>query len=168
MPAPTTTVDTKHVTDRRKLAFRSIADLNADIAALVAAERAGTLRASGNWTLGQAFGHLAFWINAPFDGYPPDLNPPWFVKLLLRLMKKRYMTALPAGVRIPNIPGGTKGIDPLTTQEGLSRITAALSRLQSRPPERPNLIFGPLSHEEWITMHLRHAELHLSFFHPTA
>jgi len=39
-----------------------------------------------------------------------------------------------------------------------------MERLRAGPPARPNVIFGPLTHDEWIQLHLRHAELHLSFF----
>src|SRR5262245_1336626 len=163
----TTAVDTGKVTDRRAIRFNSPADLRADISRIAAAERAGKLRRTGNWTSGQTFGHLGSWIDFAYDGYPPDLRPPWFVKLVLKMMKGRFMRGpLPAGKRIPGIEGGTKACDPCSLDDGLQRLTRAWDRLEKGPPSRPNIIFGALSHEDWVRLHLRHAELHLSFLHP--
>jgi hypothetical protein len=32
-------------------------------------------------------------------------------------------------------------------------------------PAGPNPVLGKLSHQDWIKLNLRHAELHQSFFH---
>ncbi|HYE60651.1 MAG TPA: DUF1569 domain-containing protein [Phycisphaerales bacterium] len=155
-------VDTSKI-DRRKVRYASPADLHADVAKLVAADRAGTLTACGNWTLGQALGHLATWINFAYDGYP--IKPPFFVKWILKGRKDKYLHgSLPAGVRIPRVKDGTLGIDVLPTDEGLRRLNAAWSRLEAAAPTIENPIFGPLRHDEWQKMHLRHAELHLGCF----
>ncbi|HYD01264.1 MAG TPA: DUF1569 domain-containing protein [Phycisphaerales bacterium] len=163
-------VDTKQVRcgegGRRVLRFASIDDALRDAELIADADRKGTLKRCGNWTPGQALGHVAGWINFALDGYPPDLRPPWFVKVILRAMKGKYMRGLPAGARIPGIEGGTKNIEVLSTDEGLSRLRTAWKRLASTAPTRPNPVFGPLSHDEWIAINLRHAELHQSFFTP--
>lgn len=165
MTAPV--IDTRAVTDRRTLRFATTDELRREIERLAEAARAGTLRATGNWSLGQAFGHLAAWTDYAYDGYPPEARPPWFVKVVCRMMKKKFFTrGLPAGVRLPRVKGGTFGIDPLPLEEGRARLLRALGRLDSTPPPRPSPVFGPLSHDEWRRMNLAHAELHLSFFHP--
>ena len=41
-----------------------------------------------------------------------------------------------------------------------------MERLQAEAPTAPNVIFGQLTHEEWIAINLRHAELHLGFLIP--
>ena len=152
----------------RTLRFSSLDDALAEVDRLIGAERTGSLRATGNWTIGQALGHLALWINMAYDGYPPQLNPPWIVKQLLRLRKAHYLRAdLPRGFRIPKIPGGTLGIEPLSTEEGAARFRAAAQRLRTAPPTAPNIIFGPLTHEEWTRLHLSHATLHLGYFWPS-
>ena len=51
----------------------------------------------------------------------------------------------------------------LTVDEALARLRTALERLKSEAPQAPNVIFGPLTHNEWIALNLRHAELHLGF-----
>ena len=163
---PQKSADTRAVKDRRALRFESPDQALAEMDRLVAAERAGTLRTSGNWSLGQSLGHLAWWINGPFDGYPGLHKAPAIIRWILTLSKKKYIwKQLPAGARIPGIPGGTLGIDPLTTDEGLARVRAAWARLQRDTPSHPTPIFGTLTHDEWIAINLRHAELHLGFFH---
>lgn len=166
----TMTVNTKRTAEFRTLKFASIAEVRREVERLGEAGRAGSLRCSGNWTAGQTFGHLATWISYPYDGYPPELqNPPWLIKVILKCKKKTLMRGpMPRGVRIPKLKGGTMGTEPLTPEEGLSRLLRELDRLEAAPPSRPNPIFGPLSHDEWKTMHIRHAELHLGFLHPTA
>ncbi|MEX2318174.1 MAG: hypothetical protein WD669_13530 [Pirellulales bacterium] len=82
------------------------------------------------------------------------------------LMKHWFLNnGLPAGVYLPTIPGGTFGIDLMSTDEGLAKMRAAFERLARQMPTGPNDMFGPMSHKDWIKLNLRHAELHLSFFH---
>src|SRR5262245_51186050 len=110
-------VDTKTV-ERRKLRFVSIAELNADIDRLVAADKVGNLRQTGNWTLGEAMGHLASWINYNYEGYPLG-PPPWFVRFMLKVLKKKYLRdGMPAGVRIPKTADGTFGFEVLSSEDG--------------------------------------------------
>ena len=155
-------VDTKHVAGRRTLRFNGIDDVLADVEALAAAERAGRLRRVGNWTLGQTLGHLATWVGFAYDGVP--VKPPLPIRWIMKPFKRRFLYhRMPAGVKIPKVPGGTFGTDPLTLDEGLDRYRRALARLKADPPKDRHAIFGPLTHDEWINGQLRHAELHLSF-----
>jgi hypothetical protein len=159
-------VNTKRVSTRA-LRFASLDQALAEAEALAAGDAQGRVRAMGNWSLGQALGHVAWWINAGFDGgYPP---PAWIVRVLGRLMKNAVLNKPPVkGMRIPGVAGGTYGTDALSTAEGLARLRAAIARLKSAPPARPNPVFGAMTHEEWTALHLRHAEGHLGFFEVTA
>jgi hypothetical protein len=155
-------IDTSKI-DRRKVRFSTPADLHADVAKLVAADRAGTLTACGNWTLGQALGHLAAWVSFSFDGYP--IKPPFFIKWILKRRKHQYLNVgLPGGVHIPRVKGGTVATDVLTTDEGVRRFSHQWARLEKGKPTQKSPIFGDLTHEEWIQLNLRHAELHLGCF----
>lgn len=157
-------VDARKATGFRTLKFESPAQVLAEIERLAEAERAGRLTRSGNWTAGQVFGHLATWIDFAYEGYPPTLRPPLLLKPVLRLGKKKLMRGpLPRGFRIPRTRDGTVGNEPCSLDEGLARVRAAWSRLAAVPPTQQNPVFGPLTHAEWITMHLRHAELHLGY-----
>ena len=160
-------VDTKRSTDRRTLAFRSFDDLRAEVARLVTAERAGRLRMSGNWSLGTILGHLAFWQNAAFDGIPGP-KPGILFRLLGPLVLKRvFLKGMPAGFRLPKVEAGTYGVDELTVDEGGRRLEAAMRRLEHDAVPDRHPILGRMNRDDWITLHLRHAELHLSFLHPS-
>ena len=149
---------------RRQLRFDTIDDALAEAERLVDAERTGRLKSCGNWTLGQAIGHLATWANFAFDGYPDAVRAPLPVRLILRLMCNRILNhGMMTGVKIGRVPGGTLGLDVLAADEAMSRYRAAMQRLRATAPTIVNPAFGRLTHEQWIQLNLRHAELHLSF-----
>jgi len=158
-------VDTAKRADRRTLRFESIDQALAEADRLSEAERASRLVALGNWTLGQALGHLAVWAEYSYTGAPA--RPPLPIRLLLRLQKKKFLSSpMKAGIRIPRVEGGTFGIAPMALDEGLQRCRRAFERLKTDVPSAPNVIFGMMTHQEWIAINLRHAELHLGFFIP--
>jgi Protein of unknown function (DUF1569) len=160
-------INTKKVKDRRHLRFENFAAALQDADALADAEHRGALRATGNWTLGQSLGHLGFWARAPFDGYPPMPRPPFFLRLLAPLIKNRILNqGMVPGIRIGRVEGGTFGTEVVPTQRALDELRKAYDRLTARDPGVANPFFGSLSHENWIKLNLRHAELHQSFFHP--
>lgn len=166
--ATTTAIATAKVTDRRPVRFETPNDLRQDVARVVAADQAGRLRRTGNWTAGQVFGHLAAFIDYAYDGYPESIGKaPWWIKFILRFLKGKFLRGpLPAGRDIPGVPGGTTGAEPRSTAEGQAALLRAWDRLEKQPPSTANIIFGRMTHAEWVQLHLRHAELHLSFLHP--
>lgn len=158
-------VDTGRVAGRRALRFESLDQALAEAERLAAADRAGRLRRLGNWTLGQALGHLAAWAEYSYTGAP--LKPPFFIRWILRLRKRKFLYGpMRAGVKIPGVEGGTLATEALPPDEALARLRRALERLKAETPTAPNVIFGHLTHPEWIALNLRHAELHLGFFVP--
>lgn len=151
--------------DRRSLRFETMDQVLADVDRLAAAESDGELIGLGAWTFGQALNHLATWVDYAYEGYP--LKIPFFIRWLARPMKKRVLTQpLHPGVRIPKVPGGTLAIEIVPTADALAHFRKSFDRLASEAPGNPHPIFGPLTHDEWKAMHLRHAELHLSFQTP--
>jgi hypothetical protein len=123
MPTADTAVDTGKVIDRRKLRFFTPAEMEADVVKLVEAERAGRLTRLGNWSLGRALNHLGSWVAFAFDGNP--IKPPFFVRWIVGRRKDRYVHGeMPAGVRIPRVPGGTAACGPCALDEGLAKFTA--------------------------------------------
>ncbi len=160
-----TAVDTGKVTGRRTLHFDSIDQVLAEVERLAAAERAGRLRRLGNWTLGQTLGHLAGWIEYSYSSFP--LKTPFFIRWILKLRKRSFLYGpMRAGVKIPGIPGGTLATEPATLDEALPRYRRILERLKVEAPSAPSPIFGKMTHDEWIALNLRHAELHLGYFIP--
>jgi hypothetical protein len=162
---PSAPVDTGKVAERRILRFESLDQVLAEVERLAEAERAGRLRRLGNWTLGQTLGHLASWAEYSYTGAP--LKVPFFIKWFLRLRKRKFLYGpMRAGVRVPRVEGGTLATEPVPLEEGLERMRRAMGRLKSEAPTAPNVIFGPLTHDEWLALHCRHAELHLGFLVP--
>ncbi len=158
-------IATRRVKSRRQLRFESFDEVIREAERLAEAEQAGKLRSLGNWKLGQAIGHLASWARYPLDGYPPMPKLPWLLRVITPLLRGRFLNkGLPAGARIPGVPEGTFATEPMETDQALVALRKALPRLQSQMPTVPNPILGPLTHEEWVILNLRHAELHLSFF----
>jgi Protein of unknown function (DUF1569) len=158
-------VDTGKVVGRRMLRFESIDEMMAEVDRLVQAEKAGRLKRLGNWTLGQVLGHLAVWAEYSYTGTP--LKAPLFIKLIVRLRKQKFLYGpMRAGVKIPGVKGGTLATEPMPVDEALGRLQRVMERLKTEAPTVPNVIFGPLKHDEWIAITLRHAELHLGFLIP--
>jgi hypothetical protein len=158
-------VDTGKVAGRRVLRFETIDQMMADVDRLVEAERAGRLRRLGNWTLGQALGHLASWAEYSYTGAP--LKVPFFIKWVLRLRKKQFLYGtMRAGVKIPGMAGGTLGTEPMPLEEALGRLRRVMERLKTEAPTAPSPVFGLLTREEATALNLRHAELHLGFLVP--
>src|SRR5690606_282151 len=114
------------------------------------------LRATGNWALGQTIGHVNYWARVPFEGYPQMRRPPWWMRAMMPMMKGGFLNKkLPAGVRIPEAPDGTFGVDPMPTDEALNQLKEALARLERENPPLTNPFFGRMSHEDWIKLNLR-------------
>src|SRR2546421_5097689 len=156
-------VATGKVAGRRQLKFDTLAAALTDAESLVAAERNARLTRLGNWSLGQALGHLAAWSDYSYTGAP--MKPPFFIRWILRTQKSKFLySPMRAGLKIPRVAGGTYSIEAMPSDEGLARLRRAFDRLQREAPTTPNVIFGPLTHEQWIALNLRHADLHLSFF----
>jgi hypothetical protein len=153
---------TPNIVIRRTLHFDAIEQAIADVQELYAADQRGTLRCLGRWTFGQNLNHLAKWIDFSYDGVP--LRLPFFVPWIMRFGKNQFLhKPMKPGSRIPGLKDGTLGTEVLSSQEGVAYFEKNFSRLAKAPPDRPHVLLGPLTHDEWIAQHLRHAELHLSF-----
>ncbi len=151
-------IDTKQVVNRRKVHYHSLAELLADAERLAA----NGARPLGNWSAGQVFQHLANAMNGSIDGLPGTF--PWYIKFMARLFKKRFIGGpMPAGLTVPKDLAEKVMPAPISTEEGLAHLRAAIARLESDPKRAPSPIFGSMTKEEWNTMHLNHANLHMSF-----
>ena len=80
-----------------------------------------------------------------------------------RILNKGMMP----GVKVGRLPGGTVGLDEVAPEEGLARWRVAMQLLEASAPSIDNPAFGRLTHEEWVKLNLRHAELHLGNQVPT-
>ena len=85
----------------------------------------------------------------------------------MKFRKQAFLRGpMQAGVKIPGVEGGTLATAPMPLDEALGRSRCVMERLKSEAPTIPNVVLGPLTHEESIALNLRHAELHLGFLVP--
>jgi hypothetical protein len=156
-------VDTKKSV-RRALRFASLDELSAELDRIEAADSAGTLRVTGNWTAGQILTHLAAWIDYAYDGYPMK-PPPFFIRWVLRrMLKSALRDGLRPGVKIPGIKGGTTGAELVDTHTAIARLRRSIAKLASNEPVKfLSPAFGEMTNDQRVTLNLRHAELHLGF-----
>jgi hypothetical protein len=152
-------VDTKRVAGRRALHFETLDNIVRD-AQMLASRRASTI---GNWTLAQIFEHLAKSTEASLDGVKE--RPSLFLRLFARVLKKRFLTKpMPSGFTLPrNLQAELLPSDQATTEAFLARLRAAVDRTKSESHREPQVIFGRIPVQENNQIHLRLAEMHLSF-----
>jgi hypothetical protein len=104
-------------------------------------------------------------VEYSYTGTP--MKVPFFIRWILKGRKQQFLREpMRAGAKIPGVAGGTLATEPMTSEAGLERMRRAMERLRAEAPTKPHAIFGPMAHEEWIAMHLRHSEMHLGFLVP--
>jgi hypothetical protein len=162
MPA----INTKRVSNRRELRFSTLEALSTEADQIARAEAEGRTRALGNWSPGQNLQHLARFMTCSLDGFgkPPPLPVRIFGRVFrLILCGRMLQRPAPAGFKLP------KGLpflpeEQTTAADGARELCAVIDRVRRGDPFIPaSPLFGRFSRDQWIALHLRHAELHLSF-----
>lgn len=152
-------VDTKNVAGRRVLHFESLDEVVADAERLVASPN---IRMLGNWPLAQLLTHLATAINGSIDGI--SARAPWYVRMAAPLIKRRLLSrGMPPAFRLPGEVEPAFFPPAASPQEALETLRSAVARTKKETMSARHPVLGKLSHDEWTRLHLRHAELHLSF-----
>ena len=133
-------VATGSVTGRRQLHFDSLDDILADVERL----NQGQVKTLGNWSPGQVLRHLTIVMTGSMDGFRN--RPPWFIRLLGKVMKRRMLTKpMSAGFQLPKnaatefIPG------PIEWDDALGQLRIAIRSIATRPCslDRPRLHMLP-------------------------
>ncbi len=154
-------VDTGKVV-RRVVRFETVDQAIAEAERIARMAGEGKIEYLGNWDASQILNHVAAW--AEYAYVPNPVRAPWFVRLLVRPLKGKFLNkGLPAGRWIPRIPGGTTNIEKVPVEQALARFQKAFARLKSEPPTQASPVFGRMTQEEAIKLNLRHAELHMGF-----
>ncbi|MCC7387934.1 MAG: DUF1569 domain-containing protein [Phycisphaerales bacterium] len=159
-------IDTRRVSNRREVQFSTLDELAAEADRIAQAEAEGHTRALGNWSPGQNLQHLARFMTCSLDGFgkPPPLPVRLFGRVFRLILCGRMLKKpAPAGFKLP------KGLpflpdDHTTAADGARELRDVIDRVRRADPFIPaSPLFGKLNREQWIALHLRHAELHLSF-----
>jgi hypothetical protein len=152
-------VNTKTVAGRRVLHFNSLDEVVVDATRLVSSPNTRML---GNWPLAQLLTHLATAINGSIDGI--SARAPWYVRIAAPLIKRRLLTrGMPPGFRLPRQVEPAFFPSAASPQAALETFRSEVARTKNEMMSARHPVLGKLSHNEWNRLHLRHAELHLSF-----
>src|SRR5438445_4675842 len=161
------TIDTGWVGKRRVVRLRTIDDLADEADRIVLAAAAGKVRSLGNWSPAQVVWHIGRLIELSFDGFPFRYRrgPKWIIRLF-RLVAWRWLIALAFHPGFKNPPEAGPLEPPVSVSLDVAAAYLKQQVARIRSGERMTQecsVEGPYSHEQWVYIHLRHAELHLSF-----
>lgn len=161
--APGSRINTREVSGRRKVHYDTFQDLVEDAQRLAA----GPTCNLGNWSLGQALKHLGLAMKGSIHG--PTFKVPWYVRLLGIVYWRRRMVngPWPAGLILPRSAAKRLVPDESTSnEEGLAALREGIEALGRHTERIAHPLAGKLTVDQWNRLHLRHAELHMSFFVP--
>jgi hypothetical protein len=147
--------------------LETIDELLAEVDRITEATTAGTMRSLGNWSPAQIIWHIGRLVELSFDGFPFRYRraPPWVTRLFRRFAW-RWLIALAFRPGFKNPPAAAVlEPDPSVTLTGASDyLKRQLARIRNGERMLQECsVEGPYSHQQWVYIHLRHAELHLGF-----
>lgn len=151
-------------TERRQLVFNDLNEIVADAERLAS----GPVRTTGNHSFGQILEHLAR-THDMATGKLPSPPPPWYMRLLIPLLKPMLLGNKPLspGFKLP--PKAEKVFWP--TQEcavatTLDHLKDSVAHFNAQGPLPRHPMFGAMTRQQNELLQCRHAALHLSFVHP--
>jgi len=152
---------------KRQLKYQSFDEMLEDVESL---QRDGYV-SHGNWTLGQACGHVADWMRFPMDGFPKPPLPMramfWLMKVTVAPGMKRKILAEGFKGGMPTAPQTVPAADSITDQHGVDKLKQTVERLQAWDKELiPSPLFGPMDKDTQVKVSLLHAEHHFGFLEP--
>ena len=153
-------VNVKKVAGRRSVKICTYDDIQSDAESLM---RGGRIRSLGNWTAGQNFEHLAKSMDACIDGV--DFQLAWPMRMLASLFRNRFLNSpFKPGFQLPvKMEPAFGPSESISDEDGFRKLVAAIQRLKTTAKRAPSPAFGEMPESDWIKLHCRHAELHLSF-----
>ena len=153
-------VDTRKVTGRRTLEFSTMADILEDVKYL---DSGDPPRAIGNWTSAQIVQHVAKLVGYSLDGFPVPKGP-LLPRIVLRFMRHSALTKpMRPGIMFPHRFGFLAPDKAIAWEEAVDTLRRNIARVDTEKMKHPSPILGKLTHEQWVQMHCRHAEMHFSF-----
>ena len=154
--------------DRRDLHFQTLAEAVDDVRRLSTVD----LRTTGNRSPTSLVEHLAHAITIYVDGIDPGIIPLPVRVLAMpirSLLRKRFCFGpMPAGAKNPRKIESAFYPDRLNTfDQAAEAFGDAVARLEATETMPHHPVLGTMTKHEVEQLHCRHAELHLSFIHPT-
>lgn len=148
--------------ERRKVQYTTFSQFLQDAEKLAA----GDYHTVGNWSYGQILEHLARAMNSSIDGF--EFQGPWLIRKVVAPFIKNSLLTKPMkpGYRLPKSADAYLPSSATTTESALEQLGIAIARIGNEKPTAEHPFLGRLTDEEWKALHLRHAELHMSFVVP--
>lgn len=147
---------------RRTVRYATLEEFKEDLDSLLE----GSCETVGNWTLAQIIDHIGDTFHASIDGI--DYKAPWFARTFIAPFMKNSVLIKPMkpGIQLPK--DAQKFLPPsdVTLEAAVEKVRSGLTRLESELPVADHPFFGKMASEEWMQLHLRHCELHMSFIVP--
>ncbi len=148
--------------ERRELSYHRLSDVLEDAEQLAK----GEYRTTGTWSFGQILWHLGATYDASFTGFG-FMVPFWARLFIAPFVKKGFLTKpMRAGFELGEKAQALVPGPDLTTEDGLEKLRSAIKLFETGEPNQPHPFFGKMTPDEWLQLHLRHAELHMSFVWP--
>lgn len=145
--------------------LESLDALEAELDRIESALSAGMTRTTGNWSVGQICEHLGKFVRCSYDGF--DGQAPWVVRVVATALFKRSAMgegAMPRGLQLPKKAASMLPAPAVSDAEGMALLRGQLARIRAGEQMTcPSPIFGSLTHEQWVHLHLKHAAMHLGF-----
>ncbi len=148
-------------TSRRTLSFKNLDDLVRDVQDV---SKTG-VNSTGNWSAAQNIEHVAAVIDASIDGF--SFSVPLPIRILGRLIRGRTLKkGLSPGIKMPgSAPDAFKPGPDTRLEDAAKHLADSVARANQQKMTAVSPIFGKLSHEQWVQLHCRHAEMHFSFLY---
>ena len=147
---------------RREIHYASLDQFQAD------AERLskGKFHTVGKWSYPQILDHLARTMTASLDGF--GFKAPWWARTFIApLAKNSFLTkTMKAGFKLPKSARSLAPAGDLSLPAAIENLRNAMTRCTRETPQAEHPFLGKLASQEWNSLYLRHAELHMSFVIP--
>ncbi|MFG0293816.1 MAG: DUF1569 domain-containing protein [Phycisphaerales bacterium JB050] len=157
-------VETK-TAPKRDLKFTCMNCLKDELGRLEQANTKGELVTTGNWSAGQILSHCAIFMRCSFDGFPS--RAPARLRVIARLMFKKKAVSgapMPSGFQLPKQASFMLPAPEVPFEQGMGELREQVARLDAGEQfSHPSPVLGPLTHEEWVKLHLAHCMMHLGF-----
>lgn len=123
-------------------------------------------RTVGQWSYGRILQHLAESLNKSFDGFHYRAALP--IRLVARIfLKKRLLNEpMSPGFKLPKSQEALLPDNSQPVELALENLRTAVARFEREEPTAEHPALGSLTPAEWVKLHLRHCELHMSFVKP--
>lgn len=153
--------------EQRAVSYQALPDLLDDINNLSENEAPTS---TGGWTAAQNVMHVSLLINDSLDGF--TVKAPLPFRLLGPFLKGRVLNkGLKPGIKIPagQIQERFVPSKDTTWEAAYALLNKCVQRIQNGEKMiHPSPLFGKMSHEEWTTLHCKHAAMHFGFLHPAS